>query len=53
MQKKILITDPIETSCIDILQSAGFEVSHRPGLKENEIISSILTSFTPIFCAAS
>lgn len=41
MQKKILITDPIETSCIDILQSAGFEVSHRPGLKENEIISII------------
>lgn len=41
MQKKILITDPIETSCIEILQSAGFDVTHKPGLKEDEIISII------------
>lgn len=41
MSKKILITDPIEKSCIEILQSAGFEVSHKPGLKEDEIITVI------------
>jgi len=41
MQKKILITDPIETSCIEILQSAGFDVTHKPSLKEDEIISII------------
>ncbi|MCR4416975.1 MAG: phosphoglycerate dehydrogenase [Ignavibacteria bacterium] len=41
MSKKILITDPIESSCIEILQSAGFEVNHKPGLKEDEIISII------------
>lgn len=41
MSKKILITDPIEKSCIDILKSAGFDVDHKPGLKEDEIISII------------
>jgi len=41
MTKKILITDPIEKSCIDILSSAGFVVDHKPGLKEEEIISII------------
>ncbi len=41
MLKKILITDPIEKSCIEILQSAGFDVNHKPGLKEEEIISII------------
>ncbi|MGB9664702.1 MAG: phosphoglycerate dehydrogenase [Ignavibacteria bacterium] len=41
MSKKILITDPIENNCIQILQDAGFEVSHKPGLKEDEIVSII------------
>ncbi len=39
--KKILITDPIEKSCIDILQSAQLSVDLKPGLKEEEIISVI------------
>lgn len=41
MSKKILITDPIEKSCIEILESEGFKVDHKPGLKEDQIISII------------
>ncbi len=41
MAKKILITDPIEKSCIDILESSGFNVTYKPGLKEDEIISIV------------
>lgn len=41
MSKKILITDPIEKDCIKILENNDFSVTHKPGLKENEIISLI------------
>lgn len=41
MLKNILITDPIEKSCIEILKNAGFNVDHKPGLQEDEIISII------------
>ncbi len=41
MNKKILITDPIEKACIDILAENGFNVDLKPGLKESEIIELI------------
>lgn len=41
MTRKILITDPIEKDCINILENNGFTVTHKPGLKEAEIISLI------------
>lgn len=34
---KILITDPIEESCLNILKSEGFEVDLKPGLSRDEI----------------
>jgi len=41
MSKRILITDPIEKNCIEILESNGFIVDYKPGIKEDEIISII------------
>lgn len=41
IQKKILITDPIESNCIEILTNNGFFVHYKPGLKEDEIIKII------------
>lgn len=34
---KILITDPIEQSCVDILTREGFQVDLKPGLPPDEI----------------
>lgn len=34
---KILISDQLEQSCIDILVSEGFEVDNRPGLSSTEL----------------
>lgn len=34
---KILITDPIEQSCVDILTREGFQVDLKPGLPADEI----------------
>ncbi|MDD8016978.1 MAG: phosphoglycerate dehydrogenase [Bacteroidota bacterium] len=34
---KILITDPIEKSCVDILTHEGFQVDLKPGLPADEI----------------
>ncbi len=34
---KILITDPIEQSCVDILTREGFQVDQKPGLPAEEI----------------
>lgn len=34
---KILITDPIEKSCIQILEGNGFAVDHKPGIKSDQI----------------
>ena len=34
---KILITDPIEQSCVDILTREGFQVDAKPGLPAEEI----------------
>jgi D-3-phosphoglycerate dehydrogenase len=34
---KILITDPIEQSCVDILTREGFHVDQKPGLPAEEI----------------
>lgn len=41
MKKKILITDPIEKTCIDILTNNNFVVDHKPGLREDEILEII------------
>ncbi|MGE5314967.1 MAG: phosphoglycerate dehydrogenase [Acidobacteriota bacterium] len=38
---KILITDPIEQSCVDILTREGFTVDNRPGLPAEEIKACI------------
>ncbi len=37
MSTKILITDPIEKSCVDILTREGFQVDEKPGLPADEI----------------
>jgi D-3-phosphoglycerate dehydrogenase / 2-oxoglutarate reductase len=37
MSTKILITDPIEQSCVDILTREGFQVDAKPGLPADEI----------------
>lgn len=34
---KILITDPVDQQCCDILRSEGFDVDYRPGLKADEV----------------
>jgi D-3-phosphoglycerate dehydrogenase / 2-oxoglutarate reductase len=34
---KILITDPIEKSCVDILTREGFQVDQKPGMPADEI----------------
>jgi len=34
---KILITDPIEESCVNILKDEGFEVDLKPGISKEEI----------------
>ncbi|CUS99248.1 D-isomer specific 2-hydroxyacid dehydrogenase, NAD binding domain [Candidatus Kryptobacter tengchongensis] len=34
---KILITDPIEESCVNILKSEGFTVDLKPGITKDEI----------------
>jgi D-3-phosphoglycerate dehydrogenase / 2-oxoglutarate reductase len=38
---KILITDPIEQSCVDILTREGFTVDSKPGLPPDEIKACI------------
>lgn len=37
MNEKILITDPIEQRCVDILTGEGFQVDLKPGLPPDEI----------------
>lgn len=37
MNTKILITDPIEQGCVDILSKEGFQVDLKPGLPADEI----------------
>lgn len=39
--KKILITDAIEQSCVDILNRAGFQVDTKFGIKQDEIIKIV------------
>lgn len=34
---KILISDPIEQSCVDILKREGFDVDEKPGISRDEI----------------
>ncbi|MEN3038693.1 MAG: hydroxyacid dehydrogenase [Candidatus Kryptonium sp.] len=38
---KILITDPIEESCVNILRNEGFEVDLKPGISKDELKSII------------
>ncbi len=38
---KILISDPIEQSCVDILTREGFQVDAKPGIPANELKSII------------
>jgi len=38
---KVLITDPISETCVDILQRKGLEVSLRPGLSAVELLQAI------------
>ena len=40
---KILVSDDLEQSCIDILRHAGFEVDKRPGITNDELIKAIPT----------
>jgi len=35
--KKIIITDSVDKKCVSILESAGFNVNYRPGMKKDEI----------------
>jgi D-3-phosphoglycerate dehydrogenase len=37
----ILIADPVEQTCVDILKAEGFEVDVRTGLREDQILSII------------
>ncbi|PIU44415.1 MAG: phosphoglycerate dehydrogenase [Ignavibacteriales bacterium CG07_land_8_20_14_0_80_59_12] len=37
MDGKVLITDPIEQGCIDILNGEGFLVDHKPGIPPEEL----------------
>jgi D-3-phosphoglycerate dehydrogenase len=39
--KRILITDPIDADCLDILRGAGFIVDHRPGLAKPDLLACI------------
>ncbi|MCS7228769.1 MAG: phosphoglycerate dehydrogenase [Candidatus Kryptonium sp.] len=38
---KVLITDPIEESCVNILRNEGFEVDLKPGISKDELKSII------------
>ena len=44
MLEKILITDPISTSGLKILQDAGFEVLYKPKLTDDELDDSWITA---------
>jgi len=35
--KKIIITDSVDKKCVSILESAGFNVTYKPGMKKDEI----------------
>ncbi|MGE5798171.1 MAG: phosphoglycerate dehydrogenase [Ignavibacteria bacterium] len=35
--KKIIITDSVDKKCVAILESAGFSVTYKPGMKKDEI----------------
>jgi D-3-phosphoglycerate dehydrogenase / 2-oxoglutarate reductase len=35
--KKILITDPVDPRCAELLSAEGFEVDYKPGLKPDEL----------------
>jgi D-3-phosphoglycerate dehydrogenase / 2-oxoglutarate reductase len=45
--KKILITDPVDPKCGEILKSGGFEVDFRPGIKADEL-KSIISSYNAL-----
>ena len=35
--KKIIITDSVDTKCVSILESAGHQVTYKPGMPKDEI----------------
>lgn len=39
--EKVLISDSVDVSCREILESAGISVDSRPGLRKDELISII------------
>ena len=40
-EKKVLISDSIDKCCQDALTKAGFIVDYRPGIKKDDLLSSI------------
>ncbi len=39
--KKVLISDSVDVSCREILESAGISVDYKPGLKKEELLDII------------
>lgn len=39
--KKIIITDSVDTKCVNILEAAGHEVTYNPGMPKEEILKVI------------
>lgn len=40
-EKRVLISDSIDKCCQDALTKAGFIVDYRPGIKKDDLLSSI------------
>ena len=38
---KVLISDSVDASCREILESAGISVDYRPGLPKDELLTII------------
>ena len=48
-EKKVLISDSIDKCCQDALTKAGFIVDYRPGIKKDDLLSSIKVIYLLIF----
>ena len=53
-EKKVLISDSIDKCCQDALTKAGFIVDYRPGIKKDDLLSSIkVIQYINIFIGTS
>ena len=39
--KRVLVSDSVDSCCLDILRKGGFQVDNRPGLSKEQLLEAI------------